>query len=98
MTRTSKELPTERLGISWHTSTSPPTTCGLDTELYLNALNSSDLTDKQKSELLAALWSIIVAFIDLSYGVHPAQRAGADDTANAEMHSLAKSFLLSEHL
>lgn len=34
-----------------------------------------NLTDEQANELLGAIWSIMVAFVDLGFGIHPVQQA-----------------------
>ena len=34
-----------------------------------------DMTDEQATELLGAIWSIMVAFVDLGFGIHPVQQA-----------------------
>ena len=47
----------------------------VDYEKYEHFLETADLSDEQKREFIAALWSIIVAFVDLGFGVHPAQQA-----------------------
>ena len=47
----------------------------VDYEKYEYFLETADLNDAQKREFIAALWSIIVAFVDLGFGVHPAQQA-----------------------
>ncbi|MBT9247857.1 hypothetical protein KM031_12385 [Gemmobacter fulvus] len=47
----------------------------IDTEHYQALLDGSDLNAKQRTDFLAALWSVIVAFTDLGYGVHPLQHA-----------------------
>lgn len=62
----------------------PETHCGVETtppsltidwELYASYLDESDLTDDQKKEFIETLWSIVVAFVDLGFGVHPIQQA-----------------------
>ncbi len=70
----------------------------VDVESYQQFLKSSVMTDQQKHEFLTALWSIVVAFIDLGYCVHPTQRNLPDDVAMNEVHSLAESFLFSQKL
>lgn len=45
----------------------------IDTAKYQAYLDDPSLTDAQKEEIMKALWSIIVAFVDLGFGVHPAQ-------------------------
>lgn len=47
----------------------------IDWDLYAEHLEGSDLSDDQKREFLEALWAIIVAFVDLGFGVHPLQQA-----------------------
>jgi hypothetical protein len=46
----------------------------IDYALYEKHLEQSDLTDEQKQEFLDTLWSIIVGFVDLGFGVHPLQQ------------------------
>lgn len=45
----------------------------VDVERYQAYLDSSDMTPDQKRAFLEALWSIITAFVDLGFGVHPLQ-------------------------
>lgn len=47
----------------------------IDIEKYQAYLDGSDLTPAQKEDFLRALWSVIVSFVDLGFGVHPAQQA-----------------------
>ena len=46
----------------------------VDYERYEHFLKDTDLSETQKREFLQALWQIIVGFVDLGFGVHPAQR------------------------
>ncbi|WP_430436061.1 hypothetical protein [Oceanibaculum nanhaiense] len=52
---------------------SPPVIT-VDYDLYAHYLEDSDLSEDQKREFLQALWNIIVAFVSLGFGVHPAQQ------------------------
>ena len=52
---------------------SPPTLT-IDWELYGKYLDESDLSDTEKREFLETLWSIVVSFVDLGFGVHPLQQ------------------------
>ena len=45
----------------------------VDVEKYQSFLDESDLTDSQKEEFLDAIWSIVVSFVELGFGVHPLQ-------------------------
>lgn len=47
----------------------------IDIDKYQAYLDGSDLTPAQKEDFLRALWSIVVAFVDLGFGVHPVQLA-----------------------
>ncbi|MEO1151836.1 MAG: hypothetical protein AAFW83_12745 [Pseudomonadota bacterium] len=51
----------------------------VDVDAYAHFLDGADLTETQKEELLQALWSIIVEFVSLGFGVHPIQQAMGDD-------------------
>ena len=46
----------------------------VDVEKYQALLDGVDMTDAQKEEFLQALWSIIVSFVRLGFGVHPLQK------------------------
>lgn len=48
---------------------------GIDWDYYMRLLEESDAPDEQKRELIATLWNIVVAFVDLGFGVHPIQQA-----------------------
>ena len=48
----------------------------IDYALYERHLEESGWTEAQKREFLDALWSIMVQFVDLGFGIHPAQQAG----------------------
>ena len=45
----------------------------VDVAKYQAYLDDAGLSDEQKQELIEALWSIIVGFVDLGFGVHPVQ-------------------------
>ncbi len=44
---------------------------GIDTTKYQAYLDDPSLSEAQKEEIVQALWSIITAFVDLGFGVHP---------------------------
>ena len=56
-------------------TTNAPRTLTLDVDRYQKYLDDADLSEAQKQDVLEALWSIIVSFVDLGFGVHPVQRA-----------------------
>ena len=47
----------------------------VDYDKYAHFLEDAALSEDQKREFLQTLWNIIVGFIDLGFGVHPAQQA-----------------------
>lgn len=56
----------------------------VDYARYESFLKESDLSDEQKREFINALWSIIVGFVDLGFGVHPAQQACGEPADRAQ--------------
>lgn len=47
----------------------------IDIDKYQSYLDGSGLTPEQKDDFLRALWTIMVTFVDLGFGVHPVQQA-----------------------
>ena len=47
----------------------------VDVEEFQHHLDGANLTDEEKRQYLEAVWSIIVSFVDLGFGVHPVQQA-----------------------
>jgi len=60
-------------------------TLTIDYELYERYLEDSDLNEAQKRQFLDALWSIIVSFVDLGFGVHPLQQVNSDRCGQMEI-------------
>lgn len=55
-------------------------------------LKDWDATPEQKQEFIDTLWQIIVAFVDLGFGIHPAQQvlqetSGQNDEAETDLTS-----------
>lgn len=64
------------LGESDPVSRAPPPSrrvITVDVKQYEAWLDSTDLTPAQKAEFIEALWSIVMAFVELGFGVHPLQ-------------------------
>lgn len=55
----------------------------LDLGRYKPYLEDSDLSDAEKAEFLSALWSIMVGFVDLGFGVDSVQRLFPEIFENA---------------
>ncbi|MEM6549827.1 MAG: hypothetical protein AAF713_19065, partial [Pseudomonadota bacterium] len=52
----------------------PQRSLQVDWALYESYLAETDLTEAEKRQFLEALWSIILGFVDLGFGIHPAQQ------------------------
>jgi hypothetical protein len=63
----------------------------IDYALYERYLDSSDLSEAEKREFLETLWSIIVSFVDLGFGVHPLQQANPDCGQELNLGDLIKN-------
>ncbi len=57
------------------TSTRKRTALSLDVDYYQSFLDDTDIPEDKKRELIETLWSIVVSFVDLGFGVHPVQLA-----------------------
>lgn len=64
-----------------HTSKTPPQLT-IDWDAYGQYLEGSDLSDDQKIELIETLWSIVVSFVDLGFGVASSKESGDGDVDN----------------
>lgn len=42
---------------------------------FMQFVVDEELTEQQARTLLAAIWEVVVAFVDLGFGVHPVQQA-----------------------
>lgn len=73
--------------MSTSTSTAMPG-LGIDWDFYMEMLETSDATDEEKRELVQTLWNIIVAFVDLGFGVHPIQQACEQNEIFAQISTL----------
>ena len=73
--------------------THPKPSLTVDVEKYQAYLDGTDMTEEQKEEFLQALWSIIVSFVELGFGVHPVQAAG-EQAAEFESISMKYTFNL----
>ncbi|MBO6816406.1 MAG: hypothetical protein JJ891_16235 [Rhizobiaceae bacterium] len=67
----------------------------IDWDLYEHMLAESDLTDAEKKEFIETLWSIVVAFVDLGFGVHPVQQAPESSGQDADIALIIQRHVLS---
>ena len=61
----------------------PKPTLTIDWVLYAEHLDNSDLSDAEKRAFLETLWSIVVSFVDMGFGVHTVQQAGGNSCAQS---------------
>lgn len=59
-------------GLSFNPGAGNPS-LGVDWAFYAHYLEDSDLSDEEKREFIETLWSIVTSFVDLGFGLHPAQ-------------------------
>ena len=59
----------------------------VDVERYQAYLDNQNLTDAQKEELLQALWSIMMFFVQIEYEVHPLQEVCGKPSAGGGEHA-----------
>lgn len=68
-----------------------PPSLEIDLEYYQACLDDPDLSLDQRREITAALWTIISAFIQLGFDVHPAQQACGKTRTELEQTSFSES-------
>ncbi len=57
----------------------------IDYDLYARFLEDSGMSDAQKKEFIETLWSVIVSFVDLGFGMHPLQQICESNAAIPDM-------------
>ncbi len=54
-------------------------TLTIDVDKYQAYLDGADMTPEQKDEYLRAVWSVVMTFVELGFGVHPLQEVWGKD-------------------
>lgn len=68
----------------------------IDWDLYSEMLAESDLSESETKEFIETLWSIVVAFVDLGFGIHPVQQATPESSGqDADIALIIKQHVLS---
>jgi len=57
----------------------------VDWEVYAQMLETSDWSDAQKREFIETIWSLVMTFVDLGYGIHPVQQACGERNSLTEL-------------
>lgn len=68
----------------------------VDVEKYQQYLDGSGLSEDQKEEYLEAMWAVVVAFVELGFGVHPLQDVCGDAEGNEIAHENRKAKAVKE--
>ncbi|MEM0922126.1 MAG: hypothetical protein AAGI13_03725 [Pseudomonadota bacterium] len=66
----------------------------VDVERFQHHLDGTDLSEAEKAEYLHIIWSILLEFMDLGYGVHPPQQSCGQEPGVETQSSAATSDLL----
>lgn len=64
--------------------TAPPALT-IDWDTYLPFFENEDISEEHKRELIEALWTIMVSFVDLGFGIHPVQQACGQEVSLPEL-------------
>ena len=73
-------------------------TLTIDWERYGRYLEDSDLSEEDKRAFIEALWSIIVSFVDMGFGINPVQEiCGEVEPLKALDPDSASDVVQSEH-
>ena len=76
-------------------ATASTPTLSIDWDAYLPLFEDEDIPEEQKRALIETLWSIMVAFVDLGFGIHPLNAAcGKSDE---ELAQAIASVVSSDH-
>ncbi|NKX63300.1 hypothetical protein HEP89_04250 [Labrenzia sp. 5N] len=58
----------------------------IDFEKYMHFLDDPSISDAQKQEFIETIWSILLQFVDLGFGIHPIQQVIEEyDSNNIEV-------------
>ena len=54
-------------------------TLTIDVAKYQEYLDGADMTPEQKEDYLRAVWTVVMTFVELGFGVHPLQEVWGKD-------------------
>ena len=69
----------------------------LDIEKYLPLLDDPNLTEDQKWQVIEALGTIVIAFVELGFGTHPAAQACGQVDLQLDLERLTDSNVIEGH-
>ena len=67
-----------------------PPSLSIDIDYYQSMLDDADIPEDKKREFVETLWSIVVQFVDLGFGIHPLQQANEANDQSQEKQALAR--------
>ncbi len=67
-----------------------------DPSAYQHFVENCGLSEAQQQELLATIWQIVVAFVDLGFNLHPIQQVIGADTLEVDSSAMLESENISE--
>jgi len=73
-TETQERLPFNLASAGTDAQAPKPAALEVDFERYQSYLDEEDLSEAEKQAFVEALWSIVLNFVDLGFGVHPLQK------------------------
>lgn len=85
------EMPTINEALSQEHGKAARQSLQLDVAYYQELFDDPDLSETEKEQIITALWSIVVAFVELGFGVHPAQQACGQNGTNGDQSSNSSS-------
>lgn len=57
-----------------------------DAQEFVHFLAESDLTEAEKLEYVQTVWTIVLQFVDMGFGLHPIQQASGQLSEDCALH------------
>jgi len=65
--------------LSENFTSSAQRTITIDVARYDQYMQDTGMTQEQKEEFLRAMWTVVMTFVELGFGVHPLQQVGGQE-------------------
>lgn len=85
MSEPPKKVPDTVMPLPGTTVSLPERRVTVDVDAYSAYLDGTDFTDEEKAAFLQAMWEIVVAFVELGFGVHPTQQVDNSGSTRADL-------------
>ncbi|MEM6678423.1 MAG: hypothetical protein AAF675_11190 [Pseudomonadota bacterium] len=63
-------------------------TVKIDWDHCESLLDGSEMSEDEKKEFIESLWSIVLSFVDLGFGLHPAQQSCGQSASRDELNAI----------